>query len=148
MTFVYPSCHLEVGSKTVMLIIIPSVIHVHQRNQFIWKSVSKRLHLRVYIIEKTDEFEKWFRKLKDSRAKAKILFRIQRIEEHANFGDCEPVGQGISELRIHYAKGYRLYLKEHNDRIVLLLNGGNKSTQQRDIAKAKQIWNDYRNEKK
>jgi putative addiction module killer protein len=99
----------------------------------------------MYIIEKTDEFEKWFRKLKDLRTKAKILFRIQRIEDHGNFGDCEPVGIGISELRIHYAKGYRVYLKEHNGKIVLLLNGGDKSTQQKDVEKAKQLWNDYKN---
>ncbi len=102
----------------------------------------------MYSIEKTHEFERWFRKLRDSRAKAKILFRIQRIEEHGNFGDCEPVGQGISELRIHYAKGYRVYLKEYKGRIVLLLNGGDKSTQQKDITKAKQIWSDYHNELK
>ena len=50
-------------------------------------------------IEKTEAFDKWLRKLKDRRAKAKILFRIQLIEEHGNFGDCEPVGEGISELR-------------------------------------------------
>ncbi len=97
----------------------------------------------MYSIEKTDEFEKWFRKMKDKRAKAKILFRIQRIEEHENFGDCEPVGQGISELRIHHAKGYRVYLKNHSGRKVLLLNGGDKSTQQKDIEKAKLIWTDY-----
>ena len=97
----------------------------------------------MYFVEKTDEFEKWFRKLKDRRAKAKILFRIQRIEEYGNFGDCEPVGQGISEMRIHYAKGYRLYLKEHKDKKVLLLNGGQKSTQQKDIKKAKQLWAEY-----
>ena len=98
----------------------------------------------MYIIEKTDEFDKWFRKLKDFRAKTKILFRIQRIEQNGNFGDCEPVGEGISELRIHYAKGYRVYLKEHGEKIVLLLNGGDKSSQQKDIVKAKQIWSDYR----
>jgi putative addiction module killer protein len=62
----------------------------------------------MYSVEKTDEFDKWLSKLKDKRAKAKILFRIQRIEENGNFGDCEPVGQGLSELRIHYAKGYRV----------------------------------------
>lgn len=100
----------------------------------------------MYSIEKTNEFEKWFRKLKDNRAKAKILFRIQRIEEQGNFGDCEPAGKGISELRIHYAKGYRVYFKEYTDKIVLLLNGGNKSTQQKDIEKAKQIWTEYKNE--
>ena len=97
----------------------------------------------MYFIEKTNEFENWFRKLKDRRAKAKILFRIQRIEEHGNFGDCEPVGKGISELRIHYGKGYRVYLKEHNVKKVLLLKGGDKSTKQRDITRAKQLWNDY-----
>ena len=98
----------------------------------------------MYIIEKTDEFDKWLRKLKDIRAKTKILFRIQRIEQYGNFGDCEPVGEGISELRIHYAKGYRVYLKEYGEKIVLLLNGGDKSSQQKDIAKAKQIWSDYK----
>lgn len=67
----------------------------------------------MYLIEKTSEFDKWFRKLKDRKAKAKILMRLQRIEEQGNFGDCQSVGEGISELRIHYAKGYRIYLKEH-----------------------------------
>ncbi|WP_159583725.1 type II toxin-antitoxin system RelE/ParE family toxin [Marinoscillum sp. 108] len=89
---------------------------------------------------------KWLRKLKDQRAKAKILFRIQRIEEQGNFGDCEPVGQGISELRIHYAKGYRIYLREYNGRVVILLNGGTKSSQQKDIDKAKVIWLNYKDE--
>ncbi|GAA4843011.1 type II toxin-antitoxin system RelE/ParE family toxin [Algivirga pacifica] len=97
----------------------------------------------MYKIEKSETFDKWFRKLKDKRAKAKILFRIQRIEDSGNFGDCEPVGEGISELRIHYAKGYRVYIKEHNGTIVILLNGGDKSTQPKDIKKAKEIWKSY-----
>ncbi len=100
----------------------------------------------MYSVEKTDVFDKWLRKLKDQRAKAKILFRIQRIEKQGNFGDCEPVGQGISELRIHYAKGYRVYLKEYNGRVVLLLNGGTKSSQQKDIDKAKDLWLNYKDE--
>lgn len=98
----------------------------------------------MYSIEKTEEFDKWLRKLKDQRAKAKVLFRIQRIQEHGNFGDCEPVGQGISELRIHYAKGYRVYLKEQDGKVVLLLNGGTKSSQQKDIFKAKELWSNYK----
>jgi putative addiction module killer protein len=98
----------------------------------------------MYSIEKTEVFDKWLRKLKDQRAKAKILFRIQRIEEQGNFGDCEPVGQGISELRIHFANGYRVYLKEYKGTIVLLLNGGTKSSQQKDIAKAKELWSNYK----
>jgi len=93
----------------------------------------------MYLIEKTDEFDKWLRKLKDVRAKAKILFRIQKIENDAHFGDCEPVGNGIRELKIDYAKGYRVYFKASDARIIILLIGGDKSTQQRDIEKAKEI---------
>ncbi|MGF7141572.1 type II toxin-antitoxin system RelE/ParE family toxin [Roseimarinus sediminis] len=93
----------------------------------------------MYIIEKTDEFDKWLRKLKDLRAKAKILFRIQKIEIDEHFGDCEPVGNGIQELKIDYAKGYRVYFKASDGKIIILLIGGDKSTQQKDIEKAKAI---------
>ena len=93
----------------------------------------------MYKIEKTDDFDKWLRKLKDLRAKAKILFRIQKIENDEHFGDYEPVGNGIRELKIDYAKGYRVYFKESHGKIIILLIGGDKSTQQRDIEKAKEI---------
>lgn len=63
----------------------------------------------MYLIEKTDEFDKWLRKLKDIRAKAIILFRIQKVENLGQLGNCESVGQGIRELKIDYAKGYRIY---------------------------------------
>ena len=90
----------------------------------------------MYFIEKTTDFDKWFRKLKDLRAKAKILVRIQKLEKEEHFGDCEPVGNGIRELKINYAKGYRVYFKEMDGKIVILLIGGDKSTQQKDIEKA------------
>lgn len=93
----------------------------------------------MYIIEKTDEFDKWLRKLKDLKAKARILFRIQKIENDEHFGNCEPVGNGIRELKIDYAKGYRIYFIESDGKIIILLIGGDKSTQQRDIKKAKVI---------
>ncbi len=93
----------------------------------------------MFLIEKTEEFDKWLRKLKDLRAKAKILFRIQKIQTDEHFGDCEPVGGGIRELKIDYAKGYRIYFKESDGKIIILLVGGDKSTQQRDIEKAKEI---------
>ena len=93
----------------------------------------------MYFIEKTVEFDKWLRKLKDLRAKAKILFRIQKIENDGHFGDCKPVGEGIRELRINYAKGYRVYFNEIDGKIIILLIGGDKSTQQKDIEKAKEI---------
>lgn len=95
----------------------------------------------MYILEKTAEFDKWLRKLKDLRAKAKILFRLQKIEDDEHFGECEPVGNGIRELKINYARGYRVYFKESDGKIILLLVGGEKSTQQRDIEKAQEILN-------
>ena len=94
----------------------------------------------MYFIEKTTEFDKWLRKLKDLQAKAKILFRIQKIEADGHFGDCKSVGYGISELRVHYAKGYRVYFKEKDQKIIVLLVGSDKSSQQKDIDKAKEIW--------
>lgn len=96
--------------------------------------------------EKTTEFNKWIIKLKDLRAKAKILFRIQKLETDGHFGDCKPVGDGISEMRINYAKGYRVYYKERDNKILVLLIGGDKSTQQKDIKKAKEIWNRIKDE--
>ena len=98
----------------------------------------------VYEILKTDEFDKWLRKLKDRRAVAKILLRIQRIEEFGNFGDCASVGGEIRELRIHYAKGYRVYLSQHEKTIVLLINGGTKASQSRDIKRALSLLKDYK----
>jgi putative addiction module killer protein len=93
-----------------------------------------------YIIEKTVEFDKWIRKLKDLRAKAKILFRIQKLERNGHFRDCKSVGEGIKELKVNYAKGYRIYFKEKDGKIIVLLIGGVKSTQDKDIKKAKDIW--------
>jgi len=95
----------------------------------------------MYILEKTVEFDKWLRKLKDLKAKAKILFRLQKIEDDEHFGDCEPVGNGIRELKINFAKGYRVYFIETDGKIILLLIGGDKSTQQKDIERAKEILN-------
>ncbi|WP_262152549.1 type II toxin-antitoxin system RelE/ParE family toxin [Chryseobacterium foetidum] len=90
-------------------------------------------------MEKTPEFNKWLRKLSDLRAKAKILFRIQKLENDEHFGEWKPVGDGINELKINYAKGYRIYFKETDGKIIILLVGGDKSTQQKDIQKAKEI---------
>ena len=100
----------------------------------------------MIIIEKTSEFDKWIRKLKDIRAKSKILFRIQKLETDEHFGDCKPVGDGIREMRINYAKGYRVYFKEKDDKIIILLIGGDKSTQQKNIEKAKKIWYSIKND--
>ena len=100
----------------------------------------------MYDVRKTTEFDKWLRKLRDRRAQAKILFRIQRIKELGSFGDCEVIGEGVRELRIHYAKGYRVYFAQHKDKIILLINGGTKSTQRTDISKAKNLWKHYKSQ--
>lgn len=96
------------------------------------------------IIQKTSEFDRWFKKLKDLKAKAKILYRIQKIQSDNHFGDTKPAGNGISELRIHFAKGYRVYFVEKDNVLVILLAGGDKSTQSKDIQKAKRIWEEIK----
>ena len=93
----------------------------------------------MFLVEKTSEFDKWLRKLKDYKAKAKILFRIQKIERDGHYGDWKLVGDGIKELRINFAKGYRIYLTEKEKKIIILLVGGDKSSQERDVKKAKDI---------
>lgn len=87
-------------------------------------------------IRKTDIFVKWLDNLKDRRARARVLARIDRLEM-GYFGDVRPVGEGVSELRIFYGPGYRVYFIQHNSVLVILLSGGDKQSQQMDIAKAK-----------
>ncbi|MEM6406641.1 MAG: type II toxin-antitoxin system RelE/ParE family toxin [Pseudomonadota bacterium] len=89
-------------------------------------------------IRKTALFTKWFDGLKDRRAKARIQARIDRMEM-GNFGDIAPVGEGVSELRIPYGPGYRVYCLQRGSVIVILLSGGNKNTQAADIVRAKKI---------
>jgi putative addiction module killer protein len=89
-------------------------------------------------VRQTAIFAKWFNSLKDRRARARIQARIDRVEM-GNFGDAAPVGEGSSELRIFYGPGYRVYFIQRDSVIVILLCGGDKSSQQADIARAKQI---------
>ena len=84
---------------------------------------------------RTAEFDSWLSNLKDKIGKARILKRI-RAAEGGNFGDCEPVGEGVSEMRIHVGPGYRLYYTRTGEVIYLLLLGGGKSSQSRDIKRA------------
>jgi len=89
-------------------------------------------------VRTTEVFDKWFTSLKDRKAKARIQARIDRVEI-GNFGDVSLVGDGVSELRIFYGPGYRVYFVKRNSVVVILLSGGDKSSQQTDIAKAKEI---------
>ena len=89
-------------------------------------------------IWRTAHFDHWLKELRDSKARAKILVRIDRLRL-GNPGDVEPVGDGISEMRIHYGLGYRVYFKRRGEEVIIILAGGSKSTQHRDIALAKRL---------
>jgi len=84
---------------------------------------------------RSDEFDVWLTRLNDKVARARIALRI-RSAEHGNFGDCEPVGEGVSEMRIHVGLGYRVYFTRRAEVVYFLLIGGDKSTQKRDIKRA------------
>lgn len=86
-------------------------------------------------VRQTEEFIKWFRRLRDTRARGRINLRIKRLSL-GNPGDVRPVGGGVSELRVDYGPGYRVYFVRQERASVVLLNGGNKDTQERDISKA------------
>lgn len=89
-------------------------------------------------IRKTEIFVDWLDKLRDNRAKARIIASLDRMEM-GNFGDMRQVGGGVNELRIHYGPGYRVYYTQRGPAVVVLLCGGNKKTQHADIAKAKRL---------
>lgn len=89
-------------------------------------------------IKQTETFRKWRMQLKDERARGLIASRLDRLS-FGHAGDAEPVGQGISELRIHHGPGYRIYFHKRGDTIIILLCGGDKSTQTKDIKTAKRL---------
>ena len=94
-------------------------------------------------VVRSGTFDRWFRQLKDRRAVARVLVRINRLAA-GNPGDVKPVGQGVSELRIAYGPGYRIYYLQDGARVVLLLTGGDKSSQDADIRQAHQIAAEWR----
>lgn len=91
---------------------------------------------------RTDEFDAWLRELKDQVGKARIIARIISAES-GNFGDAEPVGEGVSEMRIHYGPGYRIYFCRRGKTVYLLLCGGSKSSQKKDIKEAKRLAREW-----
>jgi putative addiction module killer protein len=93
---------------------------------------------RVIEVRRTDEFDKWLKKLRDAQVRSRILARLARLS-FGNPGDVKPVGEGVSEMRIPCGPGYRVYYIQSGDQIVILLIGGDKSSQDRDIEKAKEL---------
>ena len=89
-------------------------------------------------VRRTEEFSRWIENLRDMRAQAKILVRIDRLEM-GNPGDVAPVGSGVSEMRIHYGPGYRVYFAQRGDALVILLCGGDKGSQASDIRQATRL---------
>jgi len=95
-------------------------------------------------IKQTTTFSSWLSKLKDSRVRAAVASRVYRLEDGL-YGDVSPVGSGISELRIHLGAGYRIYFKQRGDELIILLCGGDKKSQQKDIEKAKKLAESWSN---
>ena len=92
----------------------------------------------MYTILRSHEFDRWLIRLKDVKGRARIVARI-RSAELGNLGDVKPVRDGISEMRIHFGPGYRVYFTQRGRLLIFLLIGGDKSSQNRDIAKAKAL---------
>jgi len=99
----------------------------------------------MLVFHQTVEFISWINALKDLQAKAKIVARI-RMAGLGNFGDCAPVGESVSEMRLHFGPGYRLYFTRTGDVYYLLLVGGDKSTQKKDIRRAIEIARNLKEE--
>ena len=99
----------------------------------------------MFTIKENKIFSKWLLKLKDIRGKVAILRRIKRVKNR-NFGDHKSVGDGVHELRIIIGAGYRVYYTQRGKEIIILLVGGDKSTQSKDIEKAKKLSKEYQDE--
>jgi len=92
----------------------------------------------MYLVERTDDFDKWLKKLRDKTAIARIVTRIKKIELGI-LGEVKPLKDKLCEIKLDYGPGYRLYYTKRGDLIILLIIGGDKSTQERDIKKAKEL---------
>ena len=97
----------------------------------------------VYELQSTEVFDEWLRGLQDRKARARILARLDSAQL-GNLGDVKSVGAGIREMRIHFGAGYRVYFVQRGKVLLLLLCGGDKSTQSRDIERARRILRDLR----
>ena len=89
-------------------------------------------------VQESDVYRRWYARLRDEQAKTRIDARVRRLRE-GNPGDVQPVGRGVSELRIHYGPGYRVYFTERGETLVILLAGGDKRSQATDIRRALEV---------
>jgi putative addiction module killer protein len=92
----------------------------------------------MFTLIRSSLFNQWLASMADQKGKARILARLASAAL-GNFGDCEPVGEGVSEMRVHYGPGYRVYFVRNGATVYLLLTGGDKASQRRDIKRAKEL---------
>ena len=105
------------------------------------------IELRRYQLEdESTPVTEWLRGLRDTRARAQIEVRLRRVSA-GNFGDCKPVGEGVSEMRVDIGTGYRVYYGKHGQALIILLCGGDKGSQQADITRAKACWANWKRRK-
>lgn len=99
--------------------------------------------LRYQREDGREPFTEWLNAVRDKVAQARIRIRLRQVEA-GNFGDSEPVGEGVIELRVHVGAGYRVYCGRHGKAVVLLLCGGDKRSQSTDIKRAKELWSEWK----
>lgn len=95
-----------------------------------------------FSLEQSDDFVRWLKKLRDRDGRLRILKRLRRLSD-GQFGDCQPVGEGVHELRMFFGPGYRVYFAQRGDTVILLLAGGDKDSQAGDIARAKALVKEF-----
>lgn len=95
-----------------------------------------------FSLEQSDDFVRWLKKLRDRQGRLRILKRLRRLSD-GHFGDCQPVGEGVHELRMFFGPGYRVYFSQQGDTVILLLAGGDKDNQAGDIARAKALAKEH-----
>lgn len=102
--------------------------------------------IELYRYQREDgrePFTEWLEAVRDKVAQARIRVRLRQVQA-GNFGDAEPVGEGVIELRVHVGAGYRVYCGRHGKSVVLLLCGGDKGSQAADIKRAKELWSEWK----
>ena len=120
------------------------VSYLHIRYKNISLENKQLIEIQYYRSPKYKQpFIEWFESLRDKKTKNRIAKRLERIES-GNFGDCQPVGGGVFELRFHFGPGYRIYFGRIDNTVILLLWGGDKTSQIRDIELAKTYWVEYK----